>query len=66
MLLWCQKIITFNFEKMQKIEDWYRNMPKNQKIFVYFVSIALVLVFGIGLLPLAILIYLELGKRGGN
>lgn len=51
---------------MQKIEDWYRNMPKGQKIFVYFVSIALVFVFGIGLLPLAILIYLELGKRGGN
>jgi len=51
---------------MQKIEEWYRNMPKGQKIFVYFVSLALILVFGIGLLPLAILIYLELGERGKN
>jgi len=51
---------------MQKIEDWYRDMPKGQKIFVYLVSIALVWVFGVGLLPLAILIYLELGKRGGK
>ena len=46
------------------MKNWYKNMPKGQKKFVYFVSIALLLVFGIGLLPLAILIYLELGERG--
>ena len=31
--------------------------------FVYFVSICLIFAFGIGLLPLAILIYLELGSK---
>lgn len=51
---------------MHKIEEWYQDMPKGQKIFVYFVSLALILLFGIGLLPLAILIYLELGLRGKN
>ena len=49
---------------MQKIEDWYRDMLKSQKILVYLVSIALVIVWGVGLLLLAILIYLELGERG--
>lgn len=49
---------------MQRIEDWYRDMPKGQKAFVYLVSIALVIAYGIGLLPLALLIYLELGERG--
>lgn len=44
------------------MNDWYKNMTKNQKNFVYLVSAALVLVFGIGLVPLAILIYLELGS----
>lgn len=44
------------------MKNWYKNMTKGQKIFVYFVSAALVMVFGIGLLPLAILIYLELGQ----
>ena len=41
-------------------------MTKGQKIFVYLVSAALVMVFGIGLLPLTILIYLELGQRGSD
>ena len=49
---------------MQKIEDWYEEMNKNQKLFVYAVSAGLVFVFGAGLLPLALLIYLELGLRG--
>lgn len=46
------------------MKNWYKNITKGQKIFVYFVSIALVLVHPIGLLPLSILIYLELGQRG--
>jgi hypothetical protein len=49
---------------MQTIENWYEGMNKNQKIFVYAVSAGLVFVFGVGLLPLAVLIYLELGHRG--
>lgn len=48
---------------MENLKRWYKNINKNQKIFVYFVSVALILVFGIGLLPLTILIYLELGER---
>lgn len=44
------------------MKTWYKNMPKKQKVFVYTVSIALLTVFGIGLVPLAVLIYLELGE----
>lgn len=51
---------------MQGIEKWYRDMPRGQRLFVYFVSTALVLIYGIGLLPLTVLIYLELGQRGKN
>lgn len=50
--------------KEQSMKNWYQFMPKGQKIFVYLVSIALILLYGIGLLPLVILIYLELGQRG--
>ena len=34
------------------MKNWYENMAKGQKVFVYLVSTALVLVYGIGLLPL--------------
>ena len=43
------------------MKNWYKGLTKGQKIFVYFLSIALVLVYGIGLVPLALLIYLALG-----
>ena len=46
-----------------EMKKWYKNISKGQKIFVYGVSIGLILVFGFGLLPLAILIYLELGEK---
>jgi hypothetical protein len=45
------------------MKDEYKNMTKGQKILVYLVSIALVSVWLIGLLPLSILLYLELGQR---
>lgn len=45
------------------MKNWYQNMNKNQKIFVYLVSVALVLFYGVGLLPLAVLIYLQLGQK---
>jgi hypothetical protein len=48
------------------LKNWYKNIHKGQKIFVYLVSTALTLVYGIGLLPLAVLIYLELGQRGNT
>ncbi len=46
------------------MKNWYKKMTKGQKIFVYLVSTALVIFWGIGLLPLAILIYLQLGEGG--
>ena len=51
---------------MKTFEKWYREMGKQQKIFVYFVSVALIAAFGFGLLPLAVLIYLELGDRNNR
>lgn len=48
------------------MKNWYKTINIGQKIFIYLVSIALVLAYGIGLLPLAILIYLELGERFDN
>jgi hypothetical protein len=51
---------------MHNLEKWYREMGKQQKIFVYFISVALIFAFGFGLLPLAILIYLELGDRNNR
>jgi hypothetical protein len=45
------------------MKTWYRNISKGQKIFIYLVSVGLIAVVGIGLVPLAILIYLELGER---
>lgn len=49
---------------MKTINHWYEGMTKGQKIFVYLVSCALILIVGIGLVPLCLLIYLELGLRG--
>ena len=46
-----------------EMKNWYKNITKGQKIFVYFVSICLIFAMGAGLLPLAILIYLELGSK---
>jgi len=48
------------------MKNWYKKMPKGQKTFVYLLSTVLVLVYGTGLLPLTILIYLELGQRGAE
>ena len=53
----------FNCKKGKTVKNWYNKMNKGQKVFVYMVSTALVIIYGIGLLPLAILIYLELGER---
>ena len=46
-----------------EMKKWYKNLTKGQKIFLYLVSIALS-AFIVGLLPLAVLIYLELGEKG--
>lgn len=46
------------------MKNWYKGMTKGQKIFVYLIAVALIPVYALGLLPLAVLIYLELGQRG--
>lgn len=48
------------------LNEWYRDMTKGQKRFVYFVSLCLVLVFLVGLAPLALLIYLHLGQESND
>lgn len=49
---------------MKSLSAWYEGMTKGQKFFVYAISIALSVVYGVGLIPLAVLIYLHLGDRG--
>ena len=46
-----------------EMKKWYENISKGQKKFVYGVSICLLFAYGFGLLPLAILVYLELGEK---
>lgn len=46
------------------MKNWYKNMPKGQKMFVWLVSVALICAWLVGLVPVAILAYLELGERG--
>ena len=48
------------------MQKWYNSTNTPQKIFLFLLSLALVVVFGVGLIPLFILIYLELGRRYGR
>ncbi|MGF6412565.1 hypothetical protein OKW37_004235 [Paraburkholderia sp. MM5482-R2] len=43
------------------MKNWYANITKGQKVFLYSLSSFLILVYGIGLIPLLVLIYLQLG-----
>ena len=45
------------------MKNWYESITKGQKVFLYSLSSFLVLVYGIGLIPLLLLIYLQLGVR---
>jgi len=49
---------------MKSIENWYESINQSQKIFLWVISFIAIICYGIGLLPLAGLIYLELGKAG--
>ena len=46
---------------MRGVQNWYCGMRKSQKIYVYIISILLIPIYGIGLILLAILVYLKLG-----
>lgn len=47
---------------MQALVHWYTNMTKPQRVFVYIVSVLLIPAYGLGLVPLALLIYIQLGN----
>lgn len=48
---------------MNALNEWYDGMTKAQRVFVYVVSVGLVAFYLLGLIPLALLIYLQLGKE---
>jgi hypothetical protein len=45
------------------MQNWYDSTNKNQKILMWTISSVLILVYGIGLAPLALLTYLHLGTK---
>ena len=45
------------------MRSWYDGINRGQKIFLFAISIPLVFVYLIGIIPLCILIYCELGAR---
>ena len=51
---------------MKKLENWYKELGKERKIFVYVVCFLLLAAFGFGLIPFLVLIYLELGLPNNN
>jgi hypothetical protein len=51
---------------MEKLQNWYKELSKERKIFVYVISFLLLAAFGFGLIPFLVLIYLELGLPNNN
>ena len=51
---------------MENLDKWYKELSKERKLFVYVVSFLLIGLFGLGLIPFLILIYLELGVPKNN
>jgi len=45
------------------LQDWYNGITPWQRNFLWIVSILLIACYGIGLIPLALLIYLKLGNQ---
>lgn len=45
------------------MKEWYDSITPNQKVFLFLVSIPLIFLWGVGLIVLAVLIYLELGAK---
>ena len=52
-----------NKRKSTVLQDWYNNITPWQRYFLWILSLLLVVVYGIGLIPLALLIYLKLGNQ---
>ena len=49
--------------KPTMLQNWYNSITPWQRKFLWILSILLILVYGIGLIPLALLIYLKLGNQ---
>ena len=45
------------------MQQWYNKINNRQKRLVWGISIGLILIWGIGLIPLSILMYLKLGSN---
>jgi hypothetical protein len=45
------------------LADWYSSTSSNERVLYFLVSCVLILFYGIGLIPLFVLIYLEAGER---
>lgn len=45
------------------LQNWYNSINKNQKILLWLASGCLVFVYGAGLVPLVLLMYLQLGIK---
>ena len=52
-----------NKENKTMLQNWYNSMTPMQVKFLWIVSFLLVFLYGIGLIPLALLIYLKLGNQ---
>ena len=48
---------------MKALQDWYYSNTTGQRKFLWILSVVLVPVYGIGLIPLALLIYIKLGNQ---
>jgi len=47
---------------MKALENWYNNITPSQRTFIWMLSILLVLLYGVGFIPLALLIWIKLGS----
>lgn len=50
-------------ENCSAIQKWYNNMKENQRLFLWILSIITIPFFGLGIIPLCILIYCKLGMK---
>ena len=51
---------------LKKLQLWYNYNTPGQRLFLWIVSVLLIFAFGIGLIPLILFIYLELGRRANK
>jgi hypothetical protein len=45
------------------MQTWYDNLDQKQKIYLFGLSVVLIVAWGVGLIGLAILVFLQLGAK---